>query len=70
MTSSKIRGFQTPSVIFRHLRQTPPLDDVIFPQPPPLFPKMIFGKLIFMVKLRNQDLAMNIKQNKDQSHCC
>ena len=65
MTSSKIRGFQTPSpppsssVIFAI---PPPLDDVIFYQPHPPFPNMIFGKIFFMVKLQNQDLAMNIIQ--------
>ena len=49
-------------------------DDVIFSQPPPLFPKMIFGKNVYFMakfkKSKNQDLAMNIIQNKNQSTCC
>ena len=59
MTLSKIRGFQTPP------------DDVIFHRTPLFsFPKINFGKIVFMVKLKNHDLAMNIFQNKDQSNCC
>ena len=70
MTSSKIRGFQTSSP-FHHLPSLlpgPPLDDAIFHQPPPLFPNMILGKIFHgkIEKLRNQDLAMNIIQNKNQ----
>ena len=61
MTSSQIRGSQTPSPPPSSL----PLDDVIFYQTP--FPKMIFGKIVFcgkILKLQNQDLVMNISQNK------
>ena len=46
MTSSKIRGFQTPYVFFA----IAPLDDVIFYQPPP-FPKVIFGKNFYYGKI-------------------
>ena len=53
MTSSKIWGLETPSPV-RHLPSLlpDPLDDVIFHQPSPPFPKMIFCKIVFMVKLK------------------
>ena len=54
MTSSKIRGFQTPSPL-RHLPQGD------FRQKCLLWSNL---------KLPNQDLALNIIQNKNQSTCC
>ena len=63
MTSYNIRGIQTPSPL-RHLSSS---------FNPPSFPKMIFGKVLFygkVGKLRNQDLAMNIIQNKNKSNYC
>ena len=52
MTSSEIRGFQTPppSFIFRHFCHTP-LDDVIFYQTPPFFPRWFSAKS-FMIKFK------------------
>ena len=65
MTASKIQGFQTLSIIFRHFCKTP-LDDVIFyyNSPTTHFPKIISGKLFYgkIEKLRNQDFTMNIIQ--------
>ena len=46
MTSSKIWGFQTPPSPLRHL---PSL--LLDPQPPFLFPNMIFGKTVFHGKI-------------------
>ena len=68
MTSSKIRGFQTPSPL-HHLPSS--LPSHLLPNPPP-FPKMILGKIFYgkIKKLKNQDLAMNIIQNKNRSTSC
>ena len=65
MTSSKIKGFQTSSLIFRHLPSLlpDPLDDVIFYSSP--FPQDNFRQYCFngkIEKLRIQDLTMNIIQ--------
>ena len=66
MTSSKFRGFQTPSppsssVIFA----IPPPDDVIFYQPRPAFPKMTFGnnkKIMVKFKITKFSFEYHSKQ--------
>ena len=71
MTSSKIRGFQTSTVIFRHFCKTPSLDDLILNRPP--FSHDDFGKIVFYGKIekgQNQDLIDEYYSNKYQSNCC
>ena len=73
MSYQKCSVFRPPPPSSDPFCQTPgPLDDAIFRQHPS-FPKMIFGKIILyrqVEKCRNQDLTMNIIQNKYQSNCC
>ena len=56
MTSSKIRGFQTSSVIFRTFCHTL-LDDVIFHHPLPPFSQMISDKIVFYGKITKLGLS-------------